>query len=208
MAKVTMLDKSGASVGDIELKDEIFGFEINQYAVHEVVKNYLANQRQGTQSAKTRSEVRGGGRKPFRQKGTGRGRQGSTTSPNHVGGGIVFAPKPRDYRYAVSKKVKRIALKSVLSDKVNEGELIVIDSLTFETPKTKDMKAFLAAVNSDTKKTLIVTAEKDANVIRSASSIPGVFTSNVGQFNVYEILNCDSFILTQDAVKKIEEVYS
>jgi large subunit ribosomal protein L4 len=207
MAKVTVLSQDGSPAGDIELKDEIFGIEVNEYAVYEVVKNYLANQRQGTQSAKTRSEVRGGGRKPFRQKGTGRARQGSSVAPNHVGGGIVFAPKPRDYSYKVPKKVRRLALKSALTSKVNDGELIVIDTLAFETPKTKDMVSFLANVNAE-KKALIVTAEKDENVVRSAANIPGIGTTQVGTLNVYDILNYTSFIVTKDAVNKIEEVYA
>ena len=160
MAKVTMLNMAGEAVGDIELKDEIFGIEINEFAVHEVIKNYLANQRQGTQSAKTRGEVRGGGRKPFRQKGTGRGRQGSLTSPSHIGGGVVFAPKPRDYSYTVPKKVKRLALKSALSSKVKESEIIVIDSLEFSEPKTKEMIKVLANVKA-AKKALFGTAEKN-----------------------------------------------
>jgi len=197
----------GSEAGKIELNDDIFGIEVNQNAVHDVVKNYLANQRQGTQSAKTRSEVRGGGTKPFRQKGTGRARQGSSTAPNHVGGGIVFAPKPRDYRYSVPKKVKRIAMLSVLTSKVNENEIIVVDELAFENPKTKDMSAFLAAVGA-AKKAIIVTAEKDENVVKSAANIPGVETTYVGRMNVYEILNHTSFILSKAAAEKIEEVYS
>ena len=207
MAKVTMLNMAGAEAGTIELKDEIFGIEINQYAVHEVVKNYLANQRQGTQSAKTRAEVRGGGRKPFRQKGTGRHRQGSSTDPSQIGGGIVFAPKPRDYRYTVSKKLKRLALKSVLSSKVEEKEIIVLDSLSFAEPKTKEMIKVLANVKA-AKKALIVMAEKDENVIKSAANIPGVRTALVSTMNVYEIINYTSFIVTKDAINKIEEVYA
>lgn len=207
MAKVTMLNMAGESVGDIELNDDIFGIEINEFAVHEVIKNYLANQRQGTQSAKTRGEVRGGGRKPFRQKGTGRGRQGSRTSPNHVGGGVVFAPKPRDYSYAVPKKVKRLAIKSVLTSKVQENEIIVLDSLSFEAPKTKEMIKVLENVKA-AKKAIIVLDEKDDNVIRSASNIPGVETTLVSTMNTYEVLNATSFIVTKDAIKKIEEVYS
>lgn len=207
MAKVTMLNMSGAEAGTIELKDDIFGIEVNQYAVHEVVKNYLANQRQGTQSAKTRGEVRGGGRKPFRQKGTGRHRQGSTTDPSQVGGGVAFAPKPRDYRYTVPKKVRRLALKSVLSSKVEEKEIIVLDSLSFAEPKTKEMIKVLANIKA-ARKALIVMAEKDENVIKSAANIPGVKTALVGTMNVYEILNHTSFIVTKDAINKIEEVYS
>ena len=207
MAKVTMLNMAGETVGDIELKDEIFGIEINEFAVNEVIKNHLANRRQGTQSAKTRGEVRGGGRKPFRQKGTGRGRQGSLTSPSHIGGGVVFAPKPRDYRYSVPKKVRRLALKSAFTSKVNENEIIVLDSLSFEAPKTKDMIKVLKNINA-AEKALIVMAEKDENVVRSASNIPKVKTALVTTLNTYDILNATSFIVTADAVKKIEEVYS
>ena len=207
MAKVTMLNMAGEQAGEIELKDDIFGIEINEYAVHEVVKNYLANQRQGTQSAKTRGEVRGGGRKPFKQKGTGRGRQGSTTSPNHIGGGVVFAPKPRDYSYAVPKKVKRLALKSVLTSKVLENEIIILDELKMDAPKTKEMIKVLANINA-AKKALIVMSEKDENIIKSAANIPGIETALVSTMNTYEIMNHTSFIVTKDAINKIEEVYS
>lgn len=207
MAKITMLNMSGAEAGSIELKDEIFGIEINQYAVHEVVKNYLANQRQGTQSAKNRGEVRGGGRKPFRQKGTGRHRQGSSTDPTQVGGGVVFAPKPRDYRYTVPKKVRRLAMKSALSSKVEEKEIIILDALTFAEPKTKEMIKMLQNVKA-AKKALIVMADKDENVIKSAANVPGVKTTLVSTMNVYEIINYTSFIITKDAINKIEEVYS
>jgi len=207
MAKVTMLNMAGAEVGEITLNDEIFGIEPNEFAVQTVIKNYLANQRQGTQSAKTRSEVRGGGRKPFRQKGTGRHRQGSTTDPTQVGGGIVFAPKPRDYRYAVPKKVKRLALKSVLSAKVADNELIVLDELKFDEPKTKEMVKVLDNIKAD-KKTLIVMDEKDENVVRSASNIQGVRTALVGTMNVYEIINHYSLVLTKAAAERIEEVYA
>lgn len=207
MAKVTMLNMAGAEAGTIELKDEIFGITPNENAVHAVVKNYLANQRQGTQSAKTRGEVRGGGRKPFRQKGTGRGRQGSLTSPSHIGGGVVFAPKPRDYRYSVPKKVRRLAMKSAFTSKVNDKEIIVLDALSFEAPKTKDMIKVLKNINA-AEKALIVMAEKDENVVRSASNIPKVKTALVTTLNTYDILNATSFIVTADAVKKIEEVYS
>ena len=207
MAKVTLFKQDGSEAGKIDLKDEIFGIEINEYAVHDVVKNYLANQRQGTQSAKTRAEVRGGGAKPFRQKGTGRARQGSRVAPNYVGGGVVFAPKPRDYRYSVPKKVKRLAMLSVLTSKVTENEIIVIDELKFENPKTKDMVSFLSAVGAQ-KKAIIVTADKDDNVVKSAANIPGVETTYVGRMNVYELLNYTNFIVTKDAVARIEEVYS
>ncbi len=207
MATLKMLNMAGAEAGEIKLNDEIFAITPNEYAVHEVVKNYLACQRQGTQSAKTRAEVRGGGRKPFRQKGTGRHRQGSSTDPTQVGGGVVFAPKPRDYRYRVNKKVKRLAMKSVLSAKVADNEMIVLDEIKFDAPKTKEMIKMLANVKAG-KKALIVMAEKDENVIKSAANIPGVRTALVGTMNVYEILNHTNFIVTEEAIKKIEEVYA
>ena len=206
MAKVTMLNMAGAEAGTIELNDAIFGIEPNENAVHAVVVNYLANQRQGTQSTKTRGEVRGGGRKPFRQKGTGRHRQGSTTDPSQIGGGIAFGPKPRSYRYSVPKKLKRLALKSALSAKVLENEIIVLDELKFDAPKTKEMVKVLENIKAG-KKALIVTAEKDENVVRSAANIPGVRTALVGTMNVYEIVNHTSFIVTKEAIEKIEEVY-
>ena len=207
MAKIEMLNMAGENAGSLELNDAIFGIEPNEFAVHEVIKNFLANQRQGTQSAKTRGEVRGGGRKPFRQKGTGRHRQGSTTDPSQVGGGVAFAPKPRSYRYTINKKVRRLAMFSALSSKLKENELIVVDSLSFEAPKTKEMVKFLEAVKAG-KKALIVTEAKDDNVVKSAANIPGVTTTTTGQMNVYEIVNHNSFIITKDAVKKIEEVYA
>ena len=207
MATVKVLTMAGADAGTIELSDAVFAIEPNEYAVQAVVKNYLANQRQGTQSAKTRGEVRGGGRKPFRQKGTGRHRQGSTTDPSQVGGGVAFAPKPRSYRYTLNKKLRRLALHSALSSKVADNEIIVLDSLSFEAPKTKDMIKVLEATGA-AKKALIVTAEKDENVVRSAANIPGVQTTIVTQLNVYDIVNHTSFIVTQEAAKKIEEVYA
>ena len=207
MAKVTMLTMAGAEAGTIELNDAIFAIEPNEYAVHAIIKNYLANQRQGTQSAKTRGDVRVGGRKPFRQKGTGRHRQGSTTDPSQVGGGVAFAPKPRSYRYSVPKKLKRLALFSALSSKVADNEIIVLDNLEMAEPKTKDMLKVLEAVKAQ-KKALIVTAENNENVIKSANNIPGVQTTTVGQMNVYEIINHGSFIITKDAVAKLEEVYA
>jgi len=207
MAKVSVLNMAGENVGEMELKDNVFGIEINQYAVHEVVKNYLANQRQGTQSAKTRSEVRGGGRKPYRQKGTGRARQGSTVAPNHVGGGIVFAPKPRDYRYSLPKKLRRLAMKSILTSKVVEKEMIILEDLKMDAPKTKEMVKVLSNLNAE-KKALIVMGHKDENIIKSAANIPGVTTTLVTTMNVYEIINHNSFIITKDAVHKIEEVYA
>jgi large subunit ribosomal protein L4 len=196
----------GANAGTIELNDEIFAITPNEFAVHAVVKNYLANQRQGTQSAKTRGEVRGGGKKPFRQKGTGRHRQGHSTDPSQVGGGIVFAPKPRDYRYTLPKKLRRLAMKSALSSKVAENQIVVVDELKFEEPKTKEMIKFLQAVNAE-KKALIITAEKDENVVKSAANIPGVRTALATTMNVYEIVNHGSFIVTKEAVELIEEVY-
>jgi large subunit ribosomal protein L4 len=206
MAKVTMLNMQGANAGTIELNDEIFAITPNEFAVHAVVKNYLANQRQGTQSAKTRGEVRGGGKKPFRQKGTGRHRQGHSTDPSQVGGGIVFAPKPRDYRYTLPKKLRRLAMKSALSSKVAENQIVVVDELKFEEPKTKEMIKFLEAVKAE-KKALIITAEKDENVVKSAANIPGVRTALATTMNVYEIVNYTSFIVTKEAVELIEEVY-
>jgi large subunit ribosomal protein L4 len=207
MTQVTMLKMDGTEAGKIELKDEIFGIDVNEYAIHEVVKNYLANQRQGTQSAKNRGEVRGGGRKPFRQKGTGRARQGSTTSPNHVGGGVAFAPKPRDYRYTLPKKTRRLAMKSALSSKVGEKEIIVLETLKMEQPKTKEMIKMLENIKA-ARKALIITDIKDENVIKSANNIPGVKTTMVGEMNVYDIINHTSLIVTKDAVNRIEEVYS
>lgn len=207
MSKVTMLNMAGQEAGELELKDEIFGIEPNQNAVHAVIKNILANRRQGTQSAKTRAEVRGGGRKPFRQKGTGRHRQGSSTDPSQVGGGVVFAPKPRSYRYTLPKKLRRLAMLSALSSKAAEKELIVIDEIKFEQPKTKEMVKMLENIKAE-KKALIVMAEKDENTVRSAANIPGVRTALVTTMNVYDIINHTNFIVTKEAVKKIEEVYS
>lgn len=207
MSKVKVLNMDGQDAGTIELKDEIFGIEPNQNAIHAVVKNHLANKRQGTQSAKTRGEVRGGGRKPFRQKGTGRHRQGSSTDPSQIGGGVVFAPKPRSYRYTIPKKLRRLAMLSALSSKVLEKEIIVLDKLKFDAPKTKDMVKVLENVNAD-RKALIIMAEKDDNVIKSAANIPGIRTALVSTMNVYEIINHTNFIVTKEAVNKIEEVYS
>ena len=207
MAKVDVINVEGSKVGEINLSDAIFGIEPNEFAVQAVVKNYLANQRQGTQSAKTRAEVRGGGRKPFRQKGTGRHRQGSSTDPSQVGGGVVFAPKPRSYRYSLNKKLKRLALKSALSAKVAGNELIVVDEFKFTEPKTKEMVKVLANIKAD-KKALIVMDEKDDNVVRSAHNIPGVRTALVSTMNVYEIVNHYTLVLTEAAARKIEEVYA
>lgn len=207
MATIKMLDMNGADAGTIELKDEVFGIEPNQNAVHAVIKNHLANRRQGTQSAKDRGEVRGGGRKPFRQKGTGRHRQGSTTDPTQVGGGITFAPKPRSYRYSLPKTMRRLAMLSALSSKVAENEMIVIDELKFDAPKTKEMIKVLENVKAD-RKALVIMADKDDNVIKSAANIQGVRTALVSTMNVYEIVNHTNFIVTKEAIKKIEEVYS
>lgn len=207
MPKVALYNVSGQQIGDIELSDAVFGVEVNQHVLYEVVKNQLANKRQGTQSAKTRAEVRGGGRKPWRQKGTGRARQGSIRAPQWIGGGVVFAPKPRDYSYSVPKKVKRLAMKSALSSKVESQEIIVLDELNLTQPKTKDMANILKNINSN-KKALIVMAEKNENVVKSANNIPGVQTALVNTLNVYDILKYDSFIITKDAVKKVEEVYA
>lgn len=207
MPKVALYDMTGSQIGDIELNDDIFGVKVNTHVMYEAVKNYLANQRQGTQSAKTRAEVRGGGRKPWRQKGTGRARQGSIRAPQWKGGGVVFAPKPRDYSYSIPKKVKRLALKSALSSKVEDLEIIVVDQITLEQPKTKEMVKVLKNLNSG-KKALIVIPERDEAVVRASANIAGVKTSYVNTINVYDILNCDSLILTKEAVNKVEEVYA
>jgi large subunit ribosomal protein L4 len=207
MPKVALYNISGEQVGEIELNDDVFGIEINAHVMYEAVKVYLANQRQGTQSAKTRSEVRGGGRKPWRQKGTGRARQGSIRSPQWKGGGVVFAPKPRDYSMQLPKKIRRLALKSAFSSKAENNEIIVLDQLSMEGPKTKEMIKVLSNLKVD-KKALIVMPEKDNNVVLSARNIPGVKTTEVNTLNVYDILNYNTFIITQDAVKKVEEVYS
>ena len=207
MPKVKVYNMLGKEVEEIELNDTIFGVEINQHVVYEVVKSQLANKRQGTQSTKTRAEVRGGGRKPWRQKGTGRARHGSTRSPIWVGGGVTFAPKPRDYSYKVPKKVRRLAMKSALTSKVENKEIIVIDELKFDAPKTKDMINTLKNLNAD-KKALIVTTESNLNIIKSASNIPNVETTVVNNLNVYDILKYNSLIITKDAVRKVEEVYA
>ena len=207
MPKVTIYDMTGKSVGERDLSDAIFAIEPNKYALHAVAKNYLANQRQGTQSTLTRTEVRGGGRKPWRQKGTGHARQGSTRAPQWTHGGIVFAPKPRDYRYTVNKKVRRLAMKSALSSKVLDSDLIVLDALTMEEYKTKTIASMLKALGSE-KKALIVLPKVDEKVIASAKNIPGVKTALANTLNVYDILNADKFIVVKDAVAQIEEVYA
>ena len=205
MPKVAVYDITGKAVGEIELSDNIFGQEVNANVLHEVVKAYLANQRQGTQSALTRAEVSGGGIKPWRQKGTGRARQGSTRSPQWRHGGVVFAPKPRDYTIRVNKKVKRLAMKSALSSKVLDTDLTVFNELNLAAAKTKEMVKTLEAVKAD--KALIVLPESNETVERAARNIPGVKTTLVGTLNVYEILKYRKLILTEASVKKIEEVY-
>ena len=207
MAEVAVLNMQGKEVGRQQLSDAVFGIEPNVPVMNDMVKNYLANQRQGTQSALTRSEVSGGGRKPWRQKGTGRARQGSTRAPQWTHGGVVFAPKPRDYSYTLNKKVRRLAMKSALSSKVQDGEMIVIDKIALEGFKTKDIAAMLKAVGSE-KKALIVLDSVDEKVIKSAGNIPGVKTAQVNTLNVYDILGADKFIVVQGAVQKIEEVYA
>ncbi|HLS53426.1 MAG TPA: 50S ribosomal protein L4 [Tissierellaceae bacterium] len=207
MPKINVYNMSGDQVEEIELKEEIFDVEINQHVVYEVVKNQLANKRQGTQSVKTRADVRGGGRKPWRQKGTGRARHGSIRSPIWVGGGVTFAPKPRDYSYRVPKKVRRLAMKSALTSKVQNEEIIVVDELKFDAPKTKEMINVLENLNAE-KKALIVTVNSDMNIIRSARNIPNVEVTVVENLNVYDILKYDSFIITKEAVRKVEEVYA
>ena len=205
MPNVALYDITGKVIGDIELSENVFGQPVNEPVLHQVVVAHLANCRQGTQSAKTRSEVSGGGKKPYRQKGTGRARQGSTRAPQWTHGGVVFAPKPRDYTQKVNSKVRRIALKSALSAKVADSELIVFDALNIEAPKTKEMVKVLKAVDVD--KALIVLADKDETVERAAANIPGVKTTLVGTLNTYEVLKYKKLILTKDSVAKIEEVY-
>ncbi|MGD9475780.1 MAG: 50S ribosomal protein L4 [Eubacteriaceae bacterium] len=206
MPKIDILDVKGNVVGDVELSEAIFGIEPNEPVVHEVVVALLANRRQGTRSAKTRSEVRGGGRKPWRQKGTGRARAGTIRSPLWKGGGVIFAPKSRDFSKKVNKKVRNLAMKSVFSAKAQDQELRVLDSIAFEAPKTKEMVAVLNNIN--TNKALIVLPENDANVIRSANNIPDVATTTVQELNVYDMLKYDYLIMTKAALEKIEEVYA
>ena len=205
MPNVALYDITGKVIGDIELSENVFGQPVNEPVLHQVVVAHLANCRQGTQSAKTRSEVSGGGKKPYRQKGTGRARQGSTRAPQWTHGGVVFAPKPRDYTQKINSKVKRIALKSALSSKVADSELIVFDALNIEAPKTKEMVKVLKAVEAD--KALIVLPDKDEAVERAAANIPGIKTTLVGTLNTYEVLKYKKLILTKDSVAKIEEVY-
>ena len=205
--KVKVYDMLGKEAGEMELSDSIFAAQINVPLMHEMVKNYLANQRHGTQSTLTRSEVSGGGKKPWRQKGTGRARQGSTRSPQRTHGGIALGPKPRKYRYSVNKKAKRVAMKSALSAKVAEGNLIVLDTLAFDEIKTKNMVNVLKALNV-AEKALVVMPTPDVTVIKSARNIEGVKTACVNTLNVYDIVKHDKFVITKEAVNKVEEVYN
>ena len=207
MANVSVYNMEGKEVGTIELNDAVFGVAVNEHLVHMAVVQQLANNRQGTQKAKTRSEVSGGGRKPWRQKGTGHARQGSTRSPQWTGGGVVFAPVPRDYSFKMNKKEKRAALKSALSDKVANGKLVVVDALTFDAPKTKEFAKVMANLNVNDK-ALVVLNDNDANVVLSAKNIPTVKTGLTNTINVYDVVNAKTLVLTQDAVKTIEEVYA
>ena len=206
MPKVSIFDMTGAKTGTIDLADEIFGIKPNTVVMHSAVVNYLANQRQGTQSTLTRAEVRGGGRKPWKQKGSGRARQGSTRAPQWTHGGIALGPKPRDYHYALPRKVRRLALKSALSAKVAAGDLIVVDALALDEIKTRSMVKALAALGAD-RKALVVMGEKNEAVIKSSRNIPGVATALVNTINVYDILNADKFIVSKEAVEMIQEVY-
>ena len=207
MATVKVFNMAGSEVSETELSDGVFGIEPNVSVMHAVVVNYLANQRQGTQSTLTRTEVRGGGRKPWRQKGTGNARQGSIRAPQWRHGGVAIGPKPRSYRYTLNKKVRRLAMKSALSQKVLEGNLIVLDTLTMDEYKTKTITAMLNALGVE-KKALIVTADADQKVYKSAANIPGVKTAHVGTLNVYDILNGGKFIVAKNAIAKIEEVFA
>ncbi|MBU5462630.1 50S ribosomal protein L4 [Lachnoclostridium sp. MSJ-17] len=207
MPSITVVNMEGSSVGTIDLAESVFGIEPNAAVMHQMVVNYLAAQRQGTQSALTRSEVSGGGKKPWRQKGTGRARQGSTRAPQWTHGGIVFAPKPRSYRFTVNKKVRRLAMKSAFSTKAAENNIVVVDSIATGEYKTKKIAAMLNAIGVE-KKALIVLPEVDSMVIKSASNIPGVKTAQVNELNVYDILNADKLVIAKDAVSKIEEVYA
>ncbi|NLN86837.1 MAG: 50S ribosomal protein L4 [Syntrophomonadaceae bacterium] len=207
MPKVAVYDMRGTQVGEIDLNDKVFGIEPNEAVMQQFVKMQLANKRQGTASTKTRAEVRGGGRKPWKQKGTGRARVGSTRNPIWRGGGIVFGPKPRDYSYSLPRKVRRLALKSALSSKMQDSSIIVIDFLAFEEPKTKLMLETLDLLNA-AEKTLVVTADGDVNVYKSARNIPGVKSLRADYINVFDILKYDTLLMTRDAVAKVEEVFA
>ena len=208
MPKVNVYNQLGEVVGDIELNEAIFGIEVNEHVVYEVVKNHLANRRQGTQSAKTRAEVRGGGRKPWRQKGTGRARQGSIRAPQWKGGGVVFAPKPRDYSYKINKKIKRIALKSVLTDKVQNNKLVVLNELVISDAKTKAFAQVMKNLQLSGVKTLFVTKENDPEVVRSGRNIKGVDITFANLINTYDIINHEVLVMTKDAVIKAQEVFA
>jgi large subunit ribosomal protein L4 len=205
--KVALYDMNGAQIGELELNDNVFGIKPNKSVMYDFVKMQLANKRVGSASTKTRAEVRGGGRKPWRQKGTGRARVGSTRNPIWTGGGVAFGPKSRDYSYRLPRKVRRLAIKSALSSKVLEDNIIVVDELNFDEPKTKQMVATLQALNSG-KKTLVVTADGNFNVTKSARNIPGVKPLRVDLINVYDLLNYDTLLITRDAVNRVEEVYA
>ncbi|SFC81306.1 50S ribosomal protein L4 [Clostridium uliginosum] len=206
MPTVGLFNQEGKQVGDIQLSANVFEAEVNEHALHQVVVALLANKRQGTQSAKTRTEVRGGGIKPWRQKGTGRARQGSIRAPQWIKGGIVFAPKPRDYRVSVPKSMRKVAMKSALTSKVNDGQMVVLETLAFEAPKTKQVIEMLKAFEA--KKTLIVTAESNEAVYKSARNIQGISVIPANNINVYDLLKYEKLIITKDAVSKIEEVYA
>ena len=207
MANVKVVNMQGAAVGEIVLSDDIFAAEVSVSAMHAVVRAYMNAQRQGTQSARTRTEVRGGGKKIYRQKGTGNARHHGRRAPQFTHGGVVFAPKPRDYRISVPRKVRRLAMKSALTSKVAESEMIVVDNIELAEAKTKNVVTMLKALGAD-KKALIVTADPDEKVVRASNNIQGVSTAFVGSMNVVDILNCDKFIISQDAVKRVEEVYA
>ena len=207
MANVKVVNMQGAAVGEIVLSDDIFAAEVSVSAMHAVVRAYMNAQRQGTQSAKTRTEVRGGGKKIYRQKGTGNARHHGRRAPQFTHGGVVFAPKPRDYRISVPRKVRRLAMKSALTSKVAESEMIVVDNIELAEAKTKNVVTMLKALGAD-KKALIVTADPDEKVVRASNNIQNVKTTFVGSLNVVDILNCDKFIISQDAVKRVEEVYA
>lgn len=207
MPNMKVMDMAGKEVGEISLSDAVFGAEVNGAVLHIAVKSYLANQRQGTQSTKTRTEVSGGGKKPWKQKGTGHARQGSTRSPQWTHGGVALGPKPRSYSFEINKKVKRIALQSAFSSKVETGDMIVVDAITATEYKTKVMANMLKALGSE-KKALVVLADNDAKTVKSLANIPGVKTAQVNTINVYDVLNCDKFIVAKGAAEKMQEVYA
>ena len=207
MPNIEVLDMAGNKVGNVELAESVFGIEPNTVVMHQMVVNYLANNRQGTQSALTRAEVRGGGKKPWKQKGTGHARQGSTRAPQWTHGGVVFAPKPRSYRFTVNKKVKRLAMKSAFSSKLKDSQLVVVDSIALDSFSTKTVAAMLSAIGAE-KKALIVLDSVDTKVVNSARNIPGVKTAQVNTLNVYDIMNADKLVIVKGAISKIEEVYA